>query len=331
MKRHLTSVALLGFLIAARTATAQTITVETAVTAGASTDDATAAATQLRAFGETPFRIRYYAEAAWASTSGTTDAFGAAYPYTKRLQPIENYAEWFASPGAALVGVRAGRYRAPFGISNASDHAYTGFLRAPLIRYDGYYALSNNFLEHGVDVFAGVPQLTIEASIGRPADVGTAVRRPGLDTIVRVQSSLSRAIIGASHIRTLPYQSPRFAFGRTTFTGVDVRWMAGGVQLRGEWIGGRPFDGTTTTGWYADAILHRRGMGPVTMVARTEQLDYETPSSAHTIHARRHTLGGRILVRERVSLQLNLLHHTRLASQPRRLTMDAGVTYSIRH
>jgi acetyl-CoA acyltransferase len=37
-----------------------------------------------------------------------------------------------------------------------------------------------------------------------------------------------------------------FAFGKNVFTGVDVRWMHKGVQLRGEWITGRPFDGTTT-------------------------------------------------------------------------------------
>ncbi len=323
-------IAALACLSLGRAAAAQAITTEAAVTVGASTDEVGAAATQLRAFGETPFRMRYYVEAAWASASGTSDAFGAAYPYGKRLQPIEAYGEWYAAGGPVVAGIRAGRYRVPFGISSASDHAYTGFLRAPLIRYDGYYALSNNFLEHGVDVFAGVPRLTIEASVGRPADVGVAVRRPGADVIVRLQSTVKRAIIGASYIRTRPYQSPTYALGHTAFMGVDVRWMAGGLQLRGEWINGRPFAGTTTTGWYADGILHRRGMGPLTMVARVERLDYETPVSARALHVHRQTIGGRIRLHDRLSAQVNLLHHLGLPTQRRRVTADVGITYSVR-
>jgi hypothetical protein len=319
----------IALCLAAVQAAGQSITTEAAMTAGASTDSVLAAATQLRAFGETPFRIRYYVETAWARTGSESDAFGAAYPYEGPLQPIETYGEWYSDSTRAVAVVRAGRYRTPFGISSASDHAYNGFLRAPLIRYDGYYALSNNFLEHGVDILAGVPQLTVEASLGRPADVGEAVRREGLDRVVRVQSVLGGAIVGVSHIRTKPYQSPLWAFGDAEFSGVDVRWMAGGVQLRGEWIGGRPFDGTTTTGWYADAIVHRRSMGPVTAVARIEKLDYNT-SPQYSVHSKRQTVGARVRVVDGLSTQVNLLHHTGLLHQSRRTTLDVGVTYSVR-
>ena len=315
-------------LAAVNPSAAQSLTTEIAMTAGVSTDAVSAAATQLRAFGDADFGIRYFAEAAWAQTDGEADAFGAAYPYGGRLQVIETYAEWWAGT-RLLTGVRAGRYRTPFGISTASDHGYNGFLRAPLIRYDNYYALSNNFLEHGIDVVAGAPRLTVEASVGRPADVGTAVRRDGINRVVRVQSAIGPAIVGASHIRTQPYQSPRYAFGRTEFTGVDVRWMRGGVQLRGEWIAGRPFDGTTTTGWYADAIVHRRGMGPVTAVARVEQLDYDT-TPEHALHAKRQTLGARVRVRNGLSAQVNLLHHAGLRQQRQRTSLDIGLTYSVR-
>jgi hypothetical protein len=310
-------------------ASAQSITAEAAMTGGVSTDGVSAAATQLRAFGDVDFGIRYFAEAAWARTDSETDAFGAAYPYGGRLQAIETYAEWWA-PARAVAGIRVGRYRTPFGMSTASDHGYNGFLRAPLIRYDNYYALSNNFLEHGIDVVVGVPRLTVEASFGQPADVGTAVRRGGVTRVLRVQSATGSAIVGVSHIRTQPYQSPRYAFGRAEFTGIDVRWMRGGVQLRGEWIGGRPFDNTTTTGWYADAIVHRRGMGPVTAVARVEQLDYDT-APQHALHSKRQTVGARVRVREGLAAQINLLHHTGLLYQPRRTSLDIGLTYSIRH
>jgi hypothetical protein len=319
----------LTWLGATGVSVAQSITTEAAMTGGLSSDGVSAVATQLRAFGDADFGIRYFAEAAWARNGSDADAFGAAYPYSGRLQAIETYAEWWAS-SRALTGIRVGRYRTPFGISSASDHGYNGFLRAPLIRYDNYYALSNNFLEHGIDVVAGMPRLTVEASIGRPADVGTAVRRDGVNRVVRVQSAIGPAIVGASHIRTQPYQSPRYAFGRTEFTGIDVRWMHGGVQLRGEWIGGRPFDGTTTTGWYADAIVHRRAMGPVTAVGRVEQLDYDTTPD-RALHGKRQTLGARVLVRDGLSAQVNVLHHTGLRHQPRRTSLDIGLTYSVRH
>ena len=73
-----------------------------------------------------------------------------------------------------------------------------------------------------------------------------------------------------------PTQPASFARGRAEFTGVDVRWMHDGVLVRGEWITGQPFDGTTTDGWYADVMLHRAAMGPVTAVLRVERLDYNT-------------------------------------------------------
>src|SRR6185503_8208256 len=125
---------------------------------------------------------------------------------------------------------KGGRYRTPFGISSGSEHGYTGFLRAPLIRYEGYFAISNNFLEHGITIVAGVPRLTVEGSLGAPADVGAAPRRRGVDAVVRVQHHSGPFIVGASVVRTLPYQSPAFARGHALFGGVDARWMRGGLQ-----------------------------------------------------------------------------------------------------
>ena len=98
---------------------------------------------------------------------------------------MEAYGERTFRGERALAGVRAGRFRTPFGISGGSDHGYGGFLRAPLIRYAGYWALANTFLEHGVNVMAGVPALQMEYTIGTPSDVGDGGReaarrrRPG--------------------------------------------------------------------------------------------------------------------------------------------------------
>ena len=315
---------------------AQSITTEAAVTGGVSTDGdpgaLRAVATQLRAFGDITSGVRFFVEGAWAKTSqDESDAFGAAYPYTDKFQIIESYAERIFRPRRGLVGIRGGRFRPPFGISNGSDYAYSGFTRAPLIRYDGYFALSNNFLEQGADVVVGVPRLTVEASLGYPADVGTAVRPSGLDTVLHVQGSQGPFIVGVSHIRTLPYQAGSFIHGNTLFTGVDARWMYAGVQLRSEWITGQSFDGVSTKGWYVDGSVHRLAMGPITAVARIEQLDYDTPATAFEMHARRQTIGARVRLFDGLSVQTNLMHHTGRLAAYHEGALDLSVTYSVRH
>jgi hypothetical protein len=319
---------------------AQSLTTESAVTAGVSTEDKiSAAAVQLRAFGDVKGGVRFFTEAAWATRSDDdSDVFGAAYPYGNRVDVIEAYAERLFRPRNAVLSVRAGRYRTPFGISNGSDHAYSGFLRAPLIRYADYFALSNNFLEHGVDVVAGVPRLTLEVSVGRPADVGSDVRRSGVDSAVRIQSFVGPFIVGVSRLQTPPsmpgpsvYHLPdNSARGTSVFTGVDVRWMHEGVQLRGEWMRGRHFDDTTTDGWYADAIVHRPAMGRVTAVARIELLDSDA-DPLWIIHAPRQTIGARIRLFEGLSLQLNAVHQTGELSEYGSKALDVAVTYSLRH
>ena len=91
-----------------------------------------------------------------------------------------------------------------------------------------------------------------------------------------------------------------------------------GVQLRGEWITGQPFDGTTTSGWYADLMLHRTFMGPVTAVARIERLDYDGEVVEFDEAARRQTIGARIRLRDTLSLNVNVLHHTGSATSTAR-------------
>ncbi|MEP7304304.1 MAG: hypothetical protein ABJA98_02180 [Acidobacteriota bacterium] len=324
--------ALVAMAIAAHptVASSQTVAVELTQTVGASTESVAAAATQIRAFGEVAGGVRFMGEGAWAARSSSgTDAFGAAYPYANRAQVIEAYGERTFQPGPFLVGIRGGRYRTPFGISSASDHAYDGFFRAPLIRYDNYYALSNNFLEHGADVIVGVPRLTLEVSAGTPSDVGAASRRSGLDTVVRGQGVIGALIVGMSYIRTTPYEDEYYAKGRAVFTGVDLRFMRGGVQVRGEWISGRPFDGTTTTGGYADLIVHRPSMGPITAVMRAEHLAYEV-GSPYQLYGTRYTGGARIRVLGRLTAAVDVIHQSGALPQRHSTTVDVGVTYSVR-
>ena len=329
MKRFALALAVFG-VVHAHGARAQSTTVELTESAGYSTDRVAAVATQVRGFGETAAGVRFNVEAAWAARSADdSDAFGAAYPYTDRVQMIEAYAERISEPGHGLFGVKLGRYRTPFGISSGSDYAYGGFLRAPLIRYPNYFALSNNFLEQGADVIVGTPRLSLEGSAGIPGDVGTATRPSGLDTVWRAQGTLPALIVGVSYIETRPYQPAIFAQGRTKFAGVDVRWMRNGVQLRGEWIAGRPFDGTSTTGGYVDVIVHRPGFGPVTTVFRAERLTYDAVAP-FAMAVQRYTAGGRIRLFHGLEADVDLVRQTAQLPEGRPTSADIGLTYSLR-
>jgi len=320
----------LAVLTHAHVASGQSLAVEVDQSVGHSTENVSAAGTQIRTFGELQPGFRFNVEAAWAVRSADQgDAFEAAYPYAEHLQIIEAYGERLFAPGHGVLAIRLGRYRTPFGIYSASDHAYNGFLRAPLIRYDDYYALSNNFLEHGADVVVGTPRFSLEASVGVPGDVGEATRREGVDAVVRGQGAVGPMIVGISYIRTSPNLPASFARGHAMFSGVDARWMRDGVQVRGELIWGQPFDGTTTTGGYIDLIVHRPSMGPLTVVARAERTAYEAPAP-FALYAQRYTAGGRIRLFDRLTTEVMLIRQTRSLSD-HLLAVDLGLTYSLRH
>jgi hypothetical protein len=323
-------IAVLASALQAGQAWGQSLSVEADLTAGYSTDEVTGVATQVRAFGDLKAGVRFYLEGAWARrTHKETDAFAAAYPYGGRVEAIETYGERLFMPGKGLVALRAGRYRTPFGLASRGDHAYSGFLRAPLIRYDDYYALSNTFLEHGADVILGLPQLYAEASLGAPADVGDVKRRPGFDTVFRAQGYRGGLILGLSHIRTQPTQPASFARGRAVFTGVDARYTGAGLLVRGEWITGQPFDGTSTDGWYVDVMLHRPAMGPVTAVLRAERLDYDA-AEAFALHEQRLTVGAKVRLPRGLTAQVNVLRQSGDLPNYRPLPVDLALTYSIR-
>jgi hypothetical protein len=321
-------------------AQAQTLTTEFDLTGGYSSEDRVkAAAAQLRLFGEAGAGIRFNVETIWAGRSNdATDAFGAAYPYGGRVQVSEAFAERTFQSGSGLVGVRVGQYRTPFGIYNRSDYAYSGYLRAPLIRYEGYWALTNNFLERGVDVVLGTSRLSVEVSLAAPGDLGNFQRRSGLDRVVRAQGYYKALIVGASHIDSVPYGDARYATGRMNFNGVDGRFTLNGVQVSGEFLHGQPWDGPTTTGWYVDATFHRPFMGPLTAVFRTEQLDYRAPkpfayhdeSGFSEWRGRRQTAGGRVRLPGGFTAQAGIIRPSSELGEYRRAALDVALTYSVR-
>ena len=309
----------------------QSITTEAALSTGYSTDEVGAGATQLRAFGDLKGGVRFFGEAAWAKSSDLdNDAFGAAYPYGNRVQIIEAYAERIFRPNAAIVDIRGGRFRTPFGIYNASDHGYTGFLRPPLVRYAEYASLSNNYLEHGADVAVGVPRLTFEMALGAPADLGDTERGSGLGAVLHVQGSYGPFIGGISYLRHHSYEAPDDPSFRATATGVDFRWMQSGVQVRGEWISGQPVSDATNNGWYVDTLIHRVGMGPVTAVARIERLAVE--DEGENEHQGRQTIGARIRLLQELSLNVNVVHRTgEFNAEYRPTALDLGLTWTLRY
>jgi hypothetical protein len=315
--------------VGATTAGAQSLTREIDVTAGQSSERNTVGAIQLRLFGPVKADWRIYVDGSWAGvTEPVSTAFGTAFPYDNRVWLMEAYAENMFRPRNLLLGLRLGRYRTPFGISSRSDHAYSGFTRAPLIRYGGNFALSNTSLETGVDILAGVPALSVETSLGTPVDAGERGRPRTFDSVIRVQGVYRSLILGSSYLNTRSYPLGAFVKGRMIFRGVDARWMRGGLQLRGEWIDGRSFDGVATRGGYVDAMLHVRAMGPVTAVGRIEKLDYD--AGPFSFYDRRYTIGSMIRVAKQTSLQFNLLHQPGGLKTGRTVAFDAGITRTVR-
>jgi len=308
---------------------AQSVSLEGTHSAGASTEEIGALGTQLRVFGDVVEGLRFLVEGTWGWRSEDEgDFFGTAYPYGGNVDLMEAYAEYLRE-GGLLRSIKGGRYRTPFGIASASDHAYIGFMRPPLIRYGEYFALSNTYLEHGAEIVVGVPRFTVEASLSAPADVGEAIRRDGVTGVLRAQVAAGAWIVGSSYIDTTPYMPERFARGRTRFGGVDVRWMAGGVLVRGEWLGGQPFDGTTTTGGYGDVIVHRPAMGPVTAFGRVERLAYQA-AAPFDLYTHRYTAGARVRVWRTIAASIGVVHQGGELTQAKRTALDVGVTGSWR-
>lgn len=317
-------------LVITRAAAAQSLSTEADLTIGATTEAVSAASSQLRVFGDLGAGWRVYGDGTWTTTRGPeSDSFGAAYPYEPRPRLMELHVEKTAIAGRRLLGVRAGRYRTPFGMHARSDHGYGGFLRAPLIRYSPYWAVSNNYLETGASVVAGTTWLSAEGSLGTASDQDDYARPGGLNAVARVQASHGPWIAGASHIRSRPSRTWTFASGRAQFTGLDARVMRGGLLLRGEWLWGQPFARARTRGGYVDLLLHRPVLGPVTAVARIERLDYD--AGRFSQYPRRYTVGAKIRATHGSLIQINYVHQPRdVTGHAGHTSLDVGLTYTLR-
>jgi len=319
---------------AAADVSAQTVTGEATATIGASSDDVQVAATQARVFGQLD-RFRFFAEGAWTTSTTRPDgrsseAFATAYPYEGPPHVMDAYVERRIGGDRVFGVVRGGRFRTPFGIHDASDYAYNGFLRAPLIRYEGYWSLTNTLFEHGVNAMVGTPHLQGEITVGRPGDVSEDFRRrAGADVVLRAQAFAGSFVVGLSHLEAQGYDVD-YASGRMVFTGVDVRWMRGGVQLRTEWLVGRPWDQSKTSGGYVDITVHRPFMGPATLVARAETLDYDVANPTYADEATGVSLGTRTRLARGLFGQVNVTHRPSAPYGRSTTATDVALTYTAR-
>jgi hypothetical protein len=121
----------------------------------------------------------------------------------------------------------------------------------------------------------------------------------------------------------------RFAHGRARFGGLDLRWMHAGVLLRGEWITGQPYDGTATRGGYADLVVHRPALGPVTLLARAERLAYDA-RAPFALYTHRYAVAARVRVWNGVSVSGGVTHQAGQVTQRRPTAVDVGVSYAVR-
>jgi hypothetical protein len=315
-------------------AAAQSVTSELSGTAGVSSQDVGVAASQARIFGEV-YRFTFFTEAAWSSTrtwrSGASDeALATAYPYDGP-HVMDAYVESHVGNDRVFSVIRGGRFRTPFGIHDASDYAYNGFLRAPLIRYEGYWGLTNRLFEHGVNVMAGTSRLQGEATLGRPFDASDDYhRRAGADVVLRAQTYAGPFVLGVSHVESHAYDLA-FASGRMVFTGLDVRWMQAGVQVRSEWLIGRPWDQAQTSGGYVDVMVHRAFMGPATLVGRVETLDYRAANPAFSSTANGLSAGTRVKVAEGLFVEAGVTRRPSAPYGPVATATDVALTYTARY
>jgi hypothetical protein len=148
---------------------------------------------------------------------------------------------------------------------------------------------------------------------------------------MRVQGYRGPLVVGVSHIRSQTYGSDPWTRGHMVFTGVDFRWMSGGVQLRGEYLTGRPWDGTRTSGGYVDAFVHRPFMGPLTLVTRVETLDYVSPDVIHSSSARGAAVGARVKVARGLYGQINVTHRPGEPYGHAVTATDVAFTYTTRY
>jgi hypothetical protein len=188
--------------------------------------------------------------------------------------------------------VRVGRLRTAFGFSDWTELYYNGFNNLPLVRstpiMDGIRLARN---DSGVELthFAGSFQVQAALVDAPLSEYQILPERPRYG-MVRLQWDLTPVIAGLNLMAGLD--------SKRRITGLDLRWTAPRVQVRGETFLGSG-EARDASGYYVDAAYRIPRFSRTQAVARTEGFSRQ----AQTF--RQHTLGLRQLIGATIGLNLN--------------------------
>lgn len=206
--------------------------------------------------------------------------------------------ETFVKYTNGVTQVRGGRFRSGFGISDWSDFYYNAIISMPLVRFNRlqpYLGLTR--FDTGLDVrsIAG----PIEYQVGL-IDVGSTSWQwaPKNTTygVARLQTHFGALIVGSSVLGRIAGSG---SDDDTEAYGLDFRWTADHLQLRGELVRLHSDDGWSG-GYYVDAFFRPPGLYRTQVGFRTQAVN-----SLNGAVSQEQTIGVRQIVTPNLSATLN--------------------------
>jgi hypothetical protein len=200
----------------------------------------------------------------WAELEHDVNSHVRATVSYIRLPGFDMLDESYIGLSQAEDFLRLGRIRTAFGFSDWSDAYYNGFNHIPLIR-------SNPLIEGlrlmrddaGAEVTFGGPKLQVQASmVDSSLNRFQYVPREISTSTMRAQTTLGAFIVGLDALW-------RFSTG-DEIVGIDVRWSAPHLVVRGEFMAGIGSD-DTASGFYVDGTYRVPGVERTQLVGRIER------------------------------------------------------------
>ncbi len=228
--------------------------------------------------------------------------YGAAYTYQDGdyKNPVLGLDETFLAYDFGGLVARAGRLRSAFGFSNWSEQHYTPIIAPPLIRSYGSQiaeGLSLDRVDRGLDFSFGTPALQFKGGVVDTDYQPWELAPSNLDTAVgRLQASYGPFMLGLSGLKKFAGQNA----AEQSMVGMDLRWTAPRIQVRGELVSGATEEGGAR-GYYLDLYYRPVGLARTQVGARFQGLT----SIASGSHGQQMTLGIRQFVGSLFTLDVN--------------------------
>lgn len=193
--------------------------------------------------------------------------------------------------------VRAGRVRSAFGFNDWSDYYYDAIIGLPMVRFmplQPYMGLLR--FDTGFDVRSVAGPFEYQVGLIDPANSSFQWTPKHLTYgVARLQTHVGSLILGASALSKLG----KFGDDDTKAFGLDFRWTAERVQLRGELIRSSS-DSGSTNGFYIDAFYRPPKFYRTQLGARVQSLDFFTGAISQ-----QYTLGLRQILTPSLAATLN--------------------------